>query len=287
MRIIDSLDEMTETARGWLAGGTVGFVAINSRLHEGHRVLIHAARAASEIVVVCFLDQTLLFGLNQYDNYYVHDLQHDLRLLGNNNTDIIFLPRREDMYPPGFSTFVTPLGSVAEHMQQMPDGTSLRTFATTMTKLFHLVRPDLAFFGQKDAEQIAVLRQIVHDLHIDVTIRVLSTVREHDGLAMSSRNQRLSTRERQAAAVLHQTLLQAREHIEAGERRVMVIEKMIRDCIVAVPLLSVESITICHPDTLAALTEITPNTLILVNVRIGIVHLSDNILWMNDGQWRV
>jgi pantoate--beta-alanine ligase len=285
MRTIDDLKEMTETARGWLAGGSVGFACLMSPLHEGHRRLVQAAREGCEIVVVSILQdwpQPAAIGAVAHPRW---DLTADLQELDNLGADVIFLPRFADLYPPEFATYVTPTAPVAERLEGPAIPNFIRDFATTITKLFELVRPDIAYVGRKDAQQVAVIRQLVRDLNIDVSLRIIPTVREADGLALSSRNRHLSPAERQAAPVLYQALLAGKALIESGERNLAAIEQAIAAHIAAVPLVSLDCFALCHPDTLAELTAATPGCLLVAAVQVGAVRLIDNIVWADDGTW--
>jgi pantoate--beta-alanine ligase len=285
MRTIDDLKEMTETARGWLAGGSVGFVCLMSPLHEGHRRLVQAAREGCEIVAVSILHnwpQSVATGAVAQSQW---DLTADLQDLNNLGVDVIFLPRFADLYPPNFATYVTPTVPLAARLEGPAVPNFIRDFATTITKLFELVRPDIAYFGRKDAQQVAVIRQLVRDLNIDVSLRVIPTVREADGLALSNRNRQLSPAERQEACSLYQALLAGKALIEGGERRSAAIEQAIAARIAASPLVTLDCIALCHPDTLAVLTEAAPGCLLAAAVQVGAVRLIDNIVWAEDGTW--
>lgn len=288
MRIIDKLDEMTETARGWLTGGSVGFVPIMSvfGLHEGHRSLIQAAREDSEISIVSLPITPL--PLDTYTNqaHYPHDLTRDLQFLRNTGVDAVFILHPEDLYPAEFSTSVSLTGPLTKRLEGMQSSIAIREFTTLMTKLFLLVRPDVAYFGQKDAQQAALLRQLVRDLNVDVRLSILPTVRESSGLAMSSRNLKLSRTERQAAAMLYQALLLGKSLIEGGEYRASSIENAITHCIASEPLISLKYVAICDPDTFIAVEDITPGTLLAIGAFVGNVLLADNITWTSKGHWQ-
>ena len=284
MRIIHDLDEMTQTARGWLSGGRVGLVAVMGGLHEGHLSLILAARRDCEICIV-----TLFSGLGRRstssDQVRPRDLARDLHLLDNARVDVVFIPRPGDIYPPDFSIYVTPTGALAQRLEGtfIPD--RLRGVATTITKLFHLVRPDVTYFGQKDAQQVALVRKLVRDLNIDVRLVVLPTTRELDGLAISSRNSALSAQERGAATVLYQALLTGKALIENGERRPEVIERAMAGLIAAEPLVQLDYAAVCDPDTFRALKVVKPKALLAVSAHAGPIRLLDNILWISQDHW--
>jgi pantoate--beta-alanine ligase len=290
MRIIEHLDEMTETARGWLTGGTVGFVPImnNLGLHEGHRILIEAANQTCEISVISILDNPLLPASNDTTNQQ-SKLARNLQFLNSTNVDVVFIPRTEDLYPPNFSTYVTPVGILAKQIEEMsgtPMMELLRDFTTVIAKLLQLVRPDVAFFVQYDAPEIALTRQLIRDLNIDVNLRVVPTAREHNGMAMSGQNLRRPWPERHTAAQLYHALLAGKALIDQGERDATVIEHAIAASLTNVPLVQFEQIVICHPDTFAPMQVLKPPALLSIRAQIAASYATDNILWLPDGQWR-
>lgn len=289
MRIIHDLDEMTETARGWLASGSVGFVSTMGRLHTGHLALVRAARQECEISVVSILRNSQRFGFDEDVPARAYDLTKDLQLLEKEDVDVVFIPRPEDIFPRQFSTYVVPLGPIAERSEGSIRPDYFRVIATVIMKLCHLVRPDVIFLGQKDAQQAALYRKLVRDFYIDVSIRVLPTVRESDGLAISSRNYLLSKAERQAAPVLYRALLTAKARIEKGERRRAVIEKALLDLIATEPLVKPDYVDICNPETFEevakTLPAILPDLLLVVAARVGTTRLIDNIAWKSGGYW--
>lgn len=287
MRIIKNLDEMTETARGWLAGGSVGFVPTMGYLHAGHLTLVQAAHQECEISVVSILVNPLQFDPTEDPADYPRNLAQDLQLLNAANVDIIFTPSAEDMYPPDFSTYITPSGPLAERLEGASRPAYLRGVATVTTKLFQLVRPDIAYLGQKDAQQVAVIRRFVRDLNIDISLRVLPTVRENDGLAMGCSNILLSASERPVATILYRALLAAKALIESGERRSAVIEKAMADLVASETMVKLDYSAVCHPDTFAELAEAVPGTLLVIAAHIGKARLVDNFLWTTDDHWLI
>ena len=287
MRIIDHLDEMTETARGWLTGGSVGFVPLRSALHAGHLTLIQATRQDCQISVVSIVPLAP-------DNASVAqvpltasrpNLAQELQLLGNAGVDVVFMPRLEDFYPPQFSTYVTSSGPLMQRLEGANRPGYLREVATTATKLFQLVRPDIAYFGHKRAQEVAVIHRLVQDLNIDVNLHILPTARETDGLAISSRNQLLSPRERKAARVIYRALLLAKALVENREYQPSAIEKAMANLMAKESLVKLEYAAVCHPDTFEDLLTIAPGTLFAIAVHIGAIRLIDNILWLDDGNW--
>jgi len=286
MRIIRNLAEMTETARGWLTSGTVGFVPIKGGIHEGHRTLIQAAQNACEICVVSVIENAParphLSGqtASPASGYDIQQLQS----LG---ADVVFTPQFKELFPASFSTYVTPTSQLAARLEGRNNALRIREIATVMMQLFQLVRPDIAYFGQKDAQYIAILRNMIRDLHVDVSLRVLPIVRERDGLAMSIRNGRLSPAERQAAKVLYQALLHARQLIEQGELRSQAIIQAMIAMVAQEPLLTFEYGDLCQPETFDQVPHAAPGTLITIGAQVGAIHLSDNIVWLANGQWQL
>jgi pantoate--beta-alanine ligase len=288
MRIINDLDEMTETARGWLAGGSVGFVPTMGYLHQGHLALMQAAHKDCEISVASIFVNPIQFEEDEDFTRYPRDLPRDLQLLSTTGIDVVFLPRTGDLYPPNFSTYITPSSFL--WAMQLAKGVGSQTYirgvATVITKMFQLVRPDIAYFGQKNAQQVAIVRQLVRDLNIDVELRVMPTVRESDGLALGSRNHFLTAPERRAASAIYRSLLAGKALIDGGVRNSATIEKAMIDLLVMEPLITLDYVKVCHPDTLNNVDTVTPGTMLIVAAHIGKVHLIDNITWLRGKNWK-
>lgn len=287
MRIIHNLDEMTETARGWLAGGSVGFMPTIGHLHGGSLKLIQAARQECEISVVSIFASPFQ---NESGNEVVlapGDVARDLQMLETAQVDVVFMPRAEEMYPPEFSTYVMPNGPIAKRLGSFSRRDYVREFATGVMKLLQLVRPDVAYFAQKDALLVAVIRQMVQDLNIDVGLRVLPTVREDGGLAASSYNHLLTPAERQAANSIHAALLAGKALIDGGEHIAAVIVQAMQARLATEPLLYVDYALVCHPDLFKAMVDVTPRAMltIVAHNRSGKAYLTDNIIWLGGGQW--
>ena len=289
MRIIYDLDEMTETARGWLAGGTVGFVPTMGYLHQGHVALMQAAHQDCEVSVASIFVNPIQFEENEELIRYPRDLPRDLQLLSNARIDVVFIPRASDLYPPDFATYVTPSNSPWTMQLAKGVGSLIynRGVATVTTKLFQLVRPDVAYYGQKNAQQVAIVRQLVRDLNIDVELRIQPTVRESDGLALGSRNHFLTVAERKAARVIYRALLAGKALVDTNVRNSAVIEKAMIDLLVTEPLVTLDYVKVCHPDTLSILDIVTPGTMLLVASHIGKIPLVDNIIWLGATNWKL
>jgi pantoate--beta-alanine ligase len=289
MRVIYDLDEMTETARGWLAGGSVGLVPVNGNLHAGHLALVRSSLQECELSVVCIFDNNLQFASDETLTRIPLRLSDNLQLLDQERVDVVFIPRLYDFYPPDFSTHVVPFGPVAERLERAIQPESIRKVATSMTKLFQLVRPDKVYLGQKKAQQIVMIRKLVNDLNIDLTIRVLPIVRESDGVAVSNHVGLLSQTERQAVVLIYRALLAGKSMIEKGSHNTSVVKKEVIDLIANEPLLKLDYVAICNPDTFEEMGESLgtnlPDLLLAVSIRVGVIRLVDNILWTSNGFW--
>jgi pantoate--beta-alanine ligase len=288
MRIIHDLDEMTETARGWLAGGVVGFVPTVGYLDAGHATLIQAARQECEYSIVSIFVDSLEYSQSEEPVLYPRDLTADVQFLDREQIDVVFIPRVEEMYPPHFSTYVMPYGPVAERLEGAFRPEHMRGYATNIVKLLQLVRPDIAYFGQNDAQHVALVRQLVRDLSIDVKVRVLPTVRDRDGLALSSHNHALTAEELQAAPLLYQALLAGKALLEQGERRLALIEKAMAEVMTASALIKLDYATACDPQTFEQPADTLPGALtdllLVVAAHIGTTRLNDNLL-LHNGHW--
>jgi len=257
--------------------GSVGFVPTMGYLHEGHLALVKHARAENAIVVVSIFVNPTQFGPSEDLGTYPRDLDRDLKLLEKEKTDIVFVPSEEEMYLSEFSTWVE-----VEKMTERLEGASrpghFRGVATVVAKLFNIVQPTKAYFGQKDAQQAIVIKRMVADLNMMVEIVVVPTVRESDGLAMSSRNTYLSPKERQAATVLFRALSLARQLWQGGERDADKIRYEIKSLIGKEPLAKVDYVSIADAATLEELDMIDRPALASLAVRVGRTRLIDNIL---------
>lgn len=275
MRVVHTISE-ARTIRRTLPG-TWGFVPTMGYLHEGHLSLVRRARAENDRVAVSIFVNPTQFGPHEDYNRYPRDLERDLRLLEPLGVDLVFAPSVEEMYPPGFQTWV-----IVEEVSRPLEGAArpghFRGVATVVTKLFNIIQPDRAYFGQKDAQQAVVIRQMVRDLNIPVEIVVCPTVREPDGLAMSSRNTYLSPEERQAATVLFRALQAAKAHYEKGERDAERLREVMREVIRAEPLARLDYVSVAHPETLQELSYVEGPALLSLAVYIGKTRLIDNIL---------
>jgi pantoate--beta-alanine ligase len=277
MQIITSREEMISIAREAQRGGrTIGFVPTMGALHEGHLSLMREARAQCDVLVVSIFVNPTQFGPSEDFEKYPRDLDSDAALLIRESVDYVFAPRATDIYPRGFSTYV-----IVEGLSEQLEGASrqghFRGVATVVAILLNIVRPDVAFFGQKDAQQAAVLKRMVRDLAFDTKVVVLPIVREESGLALSSRNAYLSDEERRAANVLHRGLSRAASAYENGERNAARLLELVRSTVAAEPLTRVDYVSLNDAETLEPLERIEDRPALLsLAVYLGKTRLIDN-----------
>lgn len=258
------------------AGRTIGFVPTMGALHEGHLSLVRAAAAECDVTVVSIYVNPTQFGQGEDFDRYPRTLESDMAQLGPLGVDWVFAPTDEVVYPPGFDTWVH-VGKIGRLWEGACRPRHFRGVATIVLKLFNLVQPDVAYFGEKDFQQLRVLEQMVADLNLPVTIRGCPIVREPDGLAMSSRNKYLDADARQQALVLSQSLRRAAQLVAGGERRSgAVVEAMARH-IQTAPLAQIDYVAVVDPRTLEQVPEINCPAQAIVAVRIGETRLIDNL----------
>jgi pantoate--beta-alanine ligase len=258
-------------------GGTVGFAPTMGYLHEGHLSLVKQARAENPAVIVSIYVNPAQFGPKEDFGAYPRDLNRDLKLLRDAGVDVVFVPSDEEMYPPGFGSWVD-VEKVTERLEGASRPGHFRGVATVVAKLFNIVRPSRAYFGQKDAQQVIVIKRMVADLNLGIEVAVVPTARESDGLAMSSRNVYLNPGERRAATVLFKALTLARQLATDGEKDAEKIRGQMISLIRKEPLASIDYVSIAHAGTLQELDLIEGPALVSLAVRIGRTRLIDNII---------
>jgi pantoate--beta-alanine ligase len=278
MKTCTTSDEMRAACRALRSQrGRLGFIPTMGALHEGHLSLVRASKASCDTVAASIFVNPKQFGPNEDFGTYPRAFEHDRSLLQNEGVDLLFAPPVEEMYPPGAVTWVT-----VEELSDKLDGRSrpghFRGVTTAVSKLFHIVEPDAAFFGQKDAAQVAILRRMVRDLNFPVEIVVCPIVREPDGLAMSSRNAYLDSQQRRRALVLHRALMKVKKLAEQGERNVTRLLAIAREELASEPLVCLDYLEIVDPDSLDAVEEISKRALLVVAAFGGTTRLIDNIL---------
>ncbi|HXH70900.1 MAG TPA: pantoate--beta-alanine ligase [Pyrinomonadaceae bacterium] len=255
---------------------TVGFVPTMGALHEGHLKLVEEARQMCDVVIVSIFVNPAQFNESYDFEKYPRDLTADAALLSEYQVDYIFAPNRDEIYGEGFATFVT-VEDLSEKLEGASRPGHFRGVATVVTILFNTIRPDYAFFGQKDAQQVAVIKRLTQDLGFDTEIVVAPTVREESGLAMSSRNALLSAEERRAAAIIYQGLRKAKIAAKEGERNAVKLAAIVRGTIETEPLSQIDYVAVVDDKTLEPIEKIGENAvLIAVAVRFGKTRLIDN-----------
>ncbi len=257
--------------------GSAGLVPTMGALHEGHLSLVRRARAENDAVMASIFVNPAQFGPNEDLARYPRDLPGDLGKLRAEGVRLVFTPEAAALYPPGFQTWVVP-GPLAEPLEGARRPGHFRGVATVVAKLLNVLRPDRAYFGQKDAQQAVVVRKMTADLDLGVEIVICPIVREADGLAMSSRNAYLSPEERRAATVLHRALRAAAERYAGGERRGPALRDAARSVLDSEPLAAVDYVSAADPETLAELEAVTGRVLVSLAVRFGGTRLIDNVL---------
>lgn len=278
MKIIKTIEELRPIIKGWKKEGlTVGLVPTMGYLHDGHKSLIVKAVAENDRVVVSDFVNPTQFGANEDLSSYPRDIERDAALCEGAGADIIFHPEPEEMYFPDKCTFVD--------MDKLTKGLCGKTrpvhfsgVCTVVSKLFNIVTPDRAYFGQKDAQQLAVIKRMVRDLNFDITIVGCPIVREADGLALSSRNTYLNKEERQAALILNKSLTLGKEMIEAGEKNAAKVRETIIKNMETEPLAKVDYVEIVDPENLEPVATIDAPVLVATAVYIGKTRLIDNVV---------
>lgn len=274
MKQVKTIQEMRAARSGLSAPG---FVPTMGFLHEGHLSLIRRARAECGSVVVSIFVNPTQFGVNEDLSRYPRDAAHDLALLADVEADVVFMPTAEEIYPQGFATSID-VGPVAEPLEGAVRPGHFSGVATVVTKLLNIVQPERAYFGQKDAQQCAVIRRVVADLNIPVEVVIGDTVRNPDGLALSSRNSYLTDEERRRATALSRALARARQMVEGGERQASVLKDAMRDILSSEEGFSVDYISVADPVALNEVERVGAEVLISMAVRVGTVRLIDNAL---------
>jgi pantoate--beta-alanine ligase len=260
------------------AGRSIGFVPTMGFLHEGHLSLMRRARQENDLVVVSIFVNPTQFGPNEDLTAYPRDEQRDTALMQSAGVDIAFFPEAAEIYPQGFKTYVEVQGAITRVLCGVSRPTHFRGVTTVVAKLFHLVAPDKAYFGQKDAQQVAVIRQMVRDLDFDLQVVVCPIQREADGLAMSSRNTYLSPRQRADAVILYHSLCEAARQIqEDGRRSAPAIVQSIKERISTVPEAVIDYIEVVNANDLTTLEVLEGEILIALAVKFGRTRLIDNL----------
>lgn len=277
--ILETIPELRKHLANWRkAQKSVGLVPTMGFLHEGHLSLIRRAKTGNDIVVVSVFVNPTQFGPNEDFESYPRNIIRDTEMAMGAGADVIFYPTVSEMYPNGSSTFVEVAGNITRVLCGASRPSHFRGVTTVVNMLFNIVKPDRAYFGQKDAQQATVLMKMVKDLHMDIELIICSIVREADGLAMSSRNTYLSAEEREQAVVLSKALEKGKEAFSKGERNVDSLIEIITNKINEMPLAAIDYVSIYDYPSLETIEIIDNNALAAVAVKFGKTRLIDNNL---------
>ena len=275
MKIVSTINEVREQVKEWKKeGNTIGFVPTMGYLHEGHASLIDAARKNNGKVVVSIFVNPIQFGPNEDLDSYPRDLEHDAKLCEEHGVDLIFHPTPEEMYGDNFYTFVD-MDVLTKELCGLSRPVHFRGVCTVVSKLFNIVTPDNAYFGQKDAQQLAIIKRMVKDLNMPLSIHGCPIIREEDGLAKSSRNTYLSPEERKAALVLSRSVFLGEKMVKEGERD---CKKVITEEIEKEPLAKIDYVEVVDFDTITPTETIGKSVLVAIAVYIGKTRLIDNFI---------
>ena len=256
----------------------LGLVPTMGALHEGHLALVRQARRENATVAASIFVNPTQFGPQEDLATYPRDLERDLKLLEAEGVDLVYAPAPEEVYPPGFDTWVEP-GELANRLEGMVRPGHFRGVATVVTKLFNVVHPDRAYFGQKDGQQLAVIRQLVRDLNLGIEIVAVPTVRDADGLALSSRNEYLTPEERAAAPVIYRSLSRAWELWREGQGDAELLRIAVRSMLEEEPLIEgIDYVSVADAATLEEMDQIQVRAMASVAARMGRTRLIDNII---------
>ncbi|HEX8994511.1 MAG TPA: pantoate--beta-alanine ligase [Ktedonobacterales bacterium] len=291
MRLITTLEELRQARAEWSRQGSIGLIPTMGYLHAGHISHARTARAENDVVVASVFVNPTQFGPSEDLARYPRDLARDSELLTSAGVDAVFAPAADQMYPAGFSTWVEPAGSLTERLEGARRPGHFRGVATIVTKLLLLVGPTRAYFGQKDAQQVAVVRRMIADLNIPVELRVGPTIREVDGLAMSSRNVYLNGPDREAATALYRALTAGKTAFDTARQTAAPaagidgVRQAMEAVIDAEPRVELDYAEVCDPDTCEPLTSAQEPALLAIAARVGSTRLIDNFLRRADGSW--
>ncbi|HJU05213.1 MAG TPA: pantoate--beta-alanine ligase [Nitrospiraceae bacterium] len=277
MKIIRTVQRMATWSRALHREGvTIGLVPTMGALHDGHRALVRAARLSCDALVVSVFVNPRQFGQGEDFGRYPRQFEMDAAMCRYEGADVLFAPSAEAMYPPGFQTSVS-VNALSRRWEGARRPTHFEGVATVVTKLISLVRPHNVFFGQKDVQQAAVITQLVKDLHLGAEVIVHPTVREADGLALSSRNVYLTAHQRRLAPILYRALLAGRDMVKAGVRSGARIAAAMTKVVSQEPSVDMDYLSVCDPATLEPVSRVTGDVLLLGAVRIGRIRLIDNL----------
>lgn len=278
MKIINKIKDIRAVIKeAQRSNKSIGLVPTMGYLHEGHLSLVKRARSENDIVIVSIFVNPTQFGPGEDYESYPRDIERDSKLVQREGADIVFTPKTGEMYPNTCSTYVQMEGNITKKLCGASRPGHFKGVTTIVAKLFNIIMPNKAYFGQKDAQQVAVIEKMVKDLCFDIEIVPCSIIREEDGLAMSSRNIYLNEEERKAATILSKSLFKAKEMIEKGEINSCKIKEIIIDSINTQDLTDIDYVEIVNSKTIESIKEIKGDVLIALAVKIGKARLLDNI----------
>lgn len=284
MKVVKTIAEVKEAVKSWRAAGeTVSLVPTMGFLHNGHKSLMDRAKSENDRVVVSVFVNPIQFGPNEDFNTYPRDLEHDKAVCESAGVDLIFNPEADEMYSPEFCSFVG-MSVLTEDLCGKSRPTHFQGVCTVVSKLFNIVTPDRAYFGEKDAQQLAIIKRMVIDLNMNVEVIGCPIVREEDGLAMSSRNTYLSEDERKAALVLSKTLNLGEELAKQGVTDASQLLSRMKENIEKEPLAKIDYVEAVNVLTMKPVEKITESTLVAMAVRIGATRLIDNRMILGGKQ---
>ncbi|HLJ36233.1 MAG TPA: pantoate--beta-alanine ligase [Ktedonobacteraceae bacterium] len=286
MRVVTTIEEMVQERLRWTSSSTVGLVPTMGYLHEGHLSLVRQGRKENDRLTASIFVNPTQFGPEEDLERYPRNMPRDLELLEAAGVDLVFAPTANTMYPPGFITYVEPTGPLVTEAEGAHRPGHFRGVATVVLKLFQILRPHQAYFGQKDAQQVVVISHMVADLNLPVQLRVLSTIREADGLAMSSRNAYLHAQNRAAATILYQALEAGRRVFDehTGGNPQLVKQAMV-NIVATEPRALLEYADVRDPDSFLPLSTLHAPALLAITATVGPARLIDNFLLHASGEW--
>jgi pantoate--beta-alanine ligase len=278
MRLITSIKQMQELAEKLRRDGKIiSFVPTMGYLHQGHLSLMEEGKKRGDILVISIFVNPTQFGVGEDYAVYPRDLERDKKLAESVGVDIVLTPSESEIYPKGYQTFVQ-VEEVTKNLCGISRPTHFRGVTTVVAKLFNIIKPHIAIFGEKDFQQLVTIRQMVRDLHYDIEIVGMPIYRENDGIAMSSRNTYLNPEERKAALCLYRSLKRASELFNSGEQKAGTIIREVRNIIEAEKIVNIEYIKICDTENLQDLTIVDREAVVALAVKIGVTRLIDNLV---------
>lgn len=286
MRVVATVQEMLDTRSSVAGSSKVGLVPTMGYLHEGHLSLVRLGRAENDVLIASIFVNPTQFGPHEDLERYPRDLPRDLQMLEAAGVEMVFTPSADEIYPPGFVTYAEPTGPLASEGESAHRPGHFRGVATVVLKLFQIVQPHRAYFGQKDAQQVVVISRMISDFNLPVALGILPTIREADGLAISSRNAYLSAEDRKVATVLYQALQAGRRAFDAkaGDGTAAVVRAMV-ETVTQESRAQLDYAEVRDPQSFVLLEALQAPALLVIAAKVGPTRLIDNFLLRADGSW--